>query len=246
MDQDPYVKVSYSDGVISQSREGRASGTVQTIKLRNLPFATFDSTTASGAAGSLVPVTVSATGSSGQALRHAGLLPGVKVTLVPPSGAQLKCTAKGAKQVLSSQTDASGRAKLSVCPTRSGTYTLKTQGALSVGSITLLVKGSAPLPVNSVTVRSPGVGVLRASWAKPMYDGGSPVTSYIVKVTAAGQKTITQTLKATVDKKGKVTKAPTTMVNLTKLANGTTYTVNITAVNANGSSDVYTASVPVA
>jgi hypothetical protein len=100
--------------------------------------------------------------------------------------------------------------------------------------------------VDSVTAGSPAVGVLHASWAKPLYDGGSSVTSYLVTLNAPGRKAITQTLKAVVDKKGKVTKAPDTWLNVTKLANGTTYTVNITAVNANGSSDVYTASVPVA
>jgi hypothetical protein len=79
-----------------------------------------------------------------------------------------------------------------------------------------------------------------------MYDGGAPVISYTVAMSALGAKTVTQTLKATLDKKGKVVKAPPTLLNVTKLANGTRYTVKITATNAKGVSDNYITTVPVA
>jgi len=171
---------------------------------------------------------------------------GVKVTLVPPKGAPLgKCASKSSKQVLTVATNAKGQARLTLCPTQSGTYTLKTQGALAVGSVNVLVKGAAPLPVNSVTIKSPGVGRVHASWNKPIYDGGSPVTSYVVTISAAGKKTITKSLSATLVK-GKVKKSPSTILDVSGLSNATTYTVSIKAVSALGSSTTYLTTIPVA
>ena len=255
----PYIEVAYDDGVISQRKSDYATGAVTEISLRSLPFASFDSGTVTGTVGAPVPVVVTAgTGSLDASLRHyltsgngsrASAVAGmsnVKVTLVPPAGASTSCANKSSKQVLSGLTDARGKARLMVCPSRSGVYKLKTQGALSVGYVQILAKGAPPVPVSSVTVKSPSVGTARVSWAKPFFDGGSPVTSYAVTFAAAGKPTVTKTLKATVSKSGKVIKPAPTVLDVKGLANATTYTVTIKALNAKGASDPFVVVIPVA
>jgi len=255
--KNPYVQVKYDDGVISQTKAGQTTSPVETIKLRSLPFATFDSGSVQGSLGVPIPVVVSAgfgSGSSLRGLRAVGsgrrgvtVSSGVQVTLVGPAGAKLtSCSSSKVKPILSAKTDASGKAKLLVCPTRSGVYTLRTKGALSVGSVNVLVKGAAPFAVNSVTVRCPVPGVVHASWNKPIFDGGMPVTKYVVTLSAPGQKTVTKTLLAKLDVKGKVLKAPPTVLDVSGLANATTYKAQITAVTVNGMSDAYTTTIPVA
>jgi Fibronectin type III domain len=254
---EPRVTANYDDGVIAQTKSGNTTGSLTTIKLRSLPFATFDSGSVQGSLGVPIPVVVSAgfgSGSSLRGLRAVGsgrrgvtVSSGVQVTLVGPAGAKLtSCSSSKVKPILSAKTDASGKAKLLVCPTRSGVYTLRTKGALSVGSVNVLVKGAAPFAVNSVTVRCPVPGVVHASWNKPIFDGGMPVTKYVVTLSAPGQKTVTKTLLAKLDVKGKVLKAPPTVLDVSGLANATTYKAQITAVTVNGMSDAYTTTIPVA
>ena len=257
---DVSVRVNYDDGIISQTKQGLATGPVTTVKLRSLPFATFDSTSVQGTVGVPVPVVVSAgtamTSSGMRGLRNTGGtlrnavtggLGNVKVTLVPPKGSKVTgCASSKIKQVLTGITDTKGKVKLSVCPQKSGVYTLKTRGALSVGAVNILVKGAPPLPVNSVTVKSLAPGSIHASWAKPIYDGGSPITSYVITMSAQGKPTITKTLNAVIGAKGKVTKAPATVIDVNKLANATVYTVTIKAVTALGTGDSYTTKIPVA
>jgi hypothetical protein len=255
----PYIQAAYDDGVISQYKSDYATGEVTQIKLRSLPFATFDIGTVTGVVGAPVPVVVTAgTGNIESNVRNfiarengtprsvVSGMSNVKVTLVPPAGAATKCASKSAKQVLTERTDASGKAKLLVCPTRSGVYKLKTQGALSIGYVQVLVKGAPPVPVSSVTLKSPTVGSVRASWAKPFFDGGSPVTSYVVTLAAPGKPTVTKTLAAVIGKTGKITKAAPTVLDVKGLANATTYTVTIKALNVKGASDVFTTKIPVA
>jgi len=250
----PYVQVKYDDGVISQTKAGQMTSPLETIKLRSLPFASFDSGSVRGSLGVPIPVVVSAGFGSGSALRglrsvglNSTVSSGVQVTLVGPAGAKLtSCSSAKVKPVLSAKTDASGKARLLVCPTRSGVYTLRTKGALSVGSVNVLVKGAAPFAVNSVTVRCPVPGVVHTSWNKPIFDGGAPVTKYIVTLSAVGKKTVTKTLLAKMDAKGKVLKVPATVLDVSGLANATTYSVRITAVTVNGVSDAYTTTIPVA
>ena len=257
IDSNPFVTAEYDDGVIAQTRSGFTNGPLTIIKLRSLPFATFDSSSVQGSLGEPIPVVVSAgfgTASSLRAFRNSHLgrskalgSSGVKVTLIPPAGAKLtSCSSKKVKPVLSALTNSSGKAKLLVCPTRSGVYTLKTKGALSVGSVNMLVKGAAPFAVNSVTVKCPVPGQVHASWNKPIFDGGAPVTKYVVTLSAPGKKTVTKTLAAKLNPKGKVLKAPATVLDLSGLANATTYKVSIVAFTNNGSSDPYLTTIPVA
>lgn len=249
----PSANTLYDDGIITQQQDNVLTSAVTNVELDYMPWVTFDTTQVTGDSGTPQVVQVSAVeaGSSNLLGRHyvtssKPVKAGVAVTLVPPKGVKITKCANGKSQKLSGFTGANGKAKLTICAYESGVYTLKTSGAASVGSIRVLVKGAAPLAPTSVNVTSPVVGQLRASWNKPLYDGGSPITQYTVTAKAAGKPTVTKVIKATVSKTGAVTKAPATLQVLTGLSNATVYTVTVTATTKNGTSDAYTAKVPVA
>jgi hypothetical protein len=250
---DPLAKTMYNDGIIIQQQTNPMVGSVTTIELDYMPWVSFDYSQVTGDVGAPQVVQVSAVDSEGSNLRGrhylnsaAPVKAGVAVTLVPPKGVKASKCANGKSQKLTGITGASGKAKLTICAFKSGIYTLKTAGAASVGSIRVLVKGAAPLAPTSVNVTSPVVGQLRASWNKPLYDGGSPITQYTISATAKGKPTVTKVIKATLNKKGVVTKAPSTVQVLTGLSNATVYTVTITATTKNGTSETYSLRVPVA
>lgn len=248
----PSANTLYDDGIITQQQDNKLVGSLTNVELDYMPWVSFDSSQVIGSAGAPQVVQVSAVDSGSAQLigRHYVTAQpgkaGVAVKLVPPKGVKVTKCANGKSQKLSGVTGANGKAKLTICAYESGVYTLKTSGAASVGSIRVLVKGAAPLAPTSVNVTSPVVGQLRASWNKPLYDGGSPVLSYTVTAKAAGKPTVTKVIKATISKTGAVTKAPATLQVLTGLSNATVYTVTVTATTKNGTSNAYSVKVPVA
>jgi len=248
----PSATALYDDGIITQQQTTELVGSTATIELDYMPWVSFDSSQVTGDAGAPQVVQVSAVDSavSNLAGPHFVTAPpakaGVAVTLVPPKGVKVAKCSNGKTQKLSGTTGSNGKAKLTICAYQSGIYTLKTAGAASVGTIRVLVKGAAPLAPTSVNVTSPTVGKLRASWSKPVYDGGSPVLSYTVTAKASGKPTVTKVINAVLSKTGKVTKAPATLQVLTGLANATVYTVTITATTKNGTSSAYSMKVSVA
>jgi|GEM_PF-3352350 len=249
----PSAHTEYNDGIIVQLQDNPLVSATTNVELDYMPWVSFDSSQVTGDAGAPQVVQVSAVDSESSNLRGrhyltnvAPVKAGVAVTLVPPKGVKASKCANGKPQKLTGTTGANGKAKLTICAFKSGIYTLKTAGAASVGSIRVLVKGAAPLSPTSVNVTSPVVGQLRASWNKPIYDGGSAVTQYTITAQAAGKPTVKKVIKATVNKKGIVIKAPSTLQVLTGLSNATIYTVTITSTTKNGTSDAYTAKVPVA
>jgi len=85
---------------------------------------------------------------------------------------------------------------------------------------------TAPMaPANVVAIAQNGQ--LQVGWAAPP-DGGSPITGYTVSVSPAAGSPVT-------------TAGDTTVATVTGLANGTAYTVSVTAANAAGTSPAATA-----
>jgi hypothetical protein len=249
----PSANTLYDDGIITQQQDNALTSAVTNVELDYMPWVSFDTTQVTGDSGAPQVVQVSAVeaGSSNLLGRHYAtsskpVKAGVAVTIVPPKGVKAGKCANGKPQKLSGVTGANGKARLTICAYKSGIYTLKTAGAASVGSIRVLVKGAAPLAPTSVNAKSIAVGQLRATWNKPLFDGGSPITQYTVTATAKGKATVTKVIKATVNKKGVVTKAPATMQVITGLSNATVYTVTVTSTTKNGTSDAYSVKVPVA
>jgi len=155
----------------------------------------------------------------------------VRVTIVPPKGApKASC-----KQTLTGTTNSKGKVTLKLCATKSGIYTLKSAGAASVKTIRVQVKNAAPMPVTSVTGKSPARGQAKISWGVPLFDGKSAIKTYTITAKATGKKTITKTITA-----------KNRSIVFSGLANATTYQISIVATNAKGTSEAVTVKVPVA
>jgi hypothetical protein len=91
------------------------------------------------------------------------------------------------------------------------------------------------MAVRNVAAKSPALGKAVVSWTAPVFDGKSAIKTYKIVASAPGKKTITKTVAA---------KFKT--ATFTGLANATTYTIQVFAVNAKGTSEVSTVKVPVA
>jgi carbohydrate-binding DOMON domain-containing protein len=97
------------------------------------------------------------------------------------------------------------------------------------------VKNAAPMPVTSVTAKSPEIGKATVTWNKPLFDCKLAIKTYTVVAKATGKKTITKTVKSNIKN-----------LTLTGLSNATNYTISIIATNAKGSSEPLVVKVPVA
>jgi hypothetical protein len=250
------AELEYADDEISQNQDLEISEPITRATLEYVPWVSVSATSVSGNVGAAVPITLAVEdviASSTQLSNNqkqellSSSLQGVSVTL-KGSGAVngASCGAKGAKAKLSGVTGSNGKVTLKVCAKKSQTFSLVSNGAVSVGEIQVRVKGAPSTPVTSVTSRSSAVGQVRSSWNAPAYLGGAKILQYKVVATASGAPTVTKINKATVNKSGVVTKAAATSLTLTGLVNAKTYTVKIYAITKFGTSDPITITVPVA
>lgn len=234
---DAQVSVTYNDGVLRQTKKAAVTSATTVVQLSQMPWLDLVLDSKEADLNALVPVDVSL--QSGGLARLARWnqpfegsspnLAGVKVSINPPVGANMsKC--KGT--VMSTSTDAKGKATLMVCAVKSGVFTLAGKGAAATGAFTLKVKGAAPMPVTSAAGVSPQLGVAKLAWNPPAYTGGAPVLKYLVKLSGNGQS--------------KVYTATKPQISIGNLANATTYTASIVAVTKNGNSDPVVIQVPVA
>jgi hypothetical protein len=95
------------------------------------------------------------------------------------------------------------------------------------------VKGTAPTAVIAPLASTPQLGHASLTWSAPAFNGGSPITKYVVTLSAAGKRTV-------------VVNATTTHVNVAGLADATRYNVSIVAVNKTGNSPATSLKVSVA
>jgi alpha-tubulin suppressor-like RCC1 family protein len=216
----PRAKVTYNDGVLVQTKFVDLTSASTNVVLDEMPWLEVNESAQTVSSGALVNVPVSLKGVSSKS--------GYTLSITAPSGSLQKC--KG--RVLSAKTNSSGKATLKVCANKSGTYKVKTKGAVSTGVVQLKVKNAAPLPVNAVTARSTSLGSATVAWSAPSYTGGASITGYKVIITGGG-KTFTKTTTARTH-------------TFTGLKNATQYTVTVEAITKYGSSSRVTVRVGVA
>jgi len=225
--------VTYDDGVITQQQKVVLASAVTRAELDYMPWVDVSTPVVTGNPNQLIPIEVSINDATigGAFVRASAPKPPVKITIVPPKGSPVaKC-----KPVLTGNTNSKGKLVLRVCAAKSGIYTIKSAGAASVKTVRVQVRNAAPMPVTSVTAKSPAIGQARVTWGVPLFDGKSKILTYTVTATAKGKKTITKTVKANIRN-----------VNLTGLSNATNYQISIVATNSKGSSDPVVVKVPVA
>jgi hypothetical protein len=221
--------VVYNDGVLIQRRQNvPLEDAVTTIELSEMPYLDLAIDDVQANLNALVPVTVEVNDMASGGWQRTRSLKGVTVTIMAPAGASQKC--KGA--TLTAKTDSKGKAKLAICATKSGVYTISGKGAVATTALTLRVKGAAPMPVTALSAVSPATGKLLVSWNQPVFAGGSgfPITAYTIVLTG-GKNPVTVTLTKAAD----VAKRSYTF---TGLASAKTYTATVTASNKAGASDV--------
>jgi alpha-tubulin suppressor-like RCC1 family protein len=246
----PTANLIYDDGVITQQQNVELAEATTRVELDYMPWVTFDSSAVTGTEGAQTNIAISVKDIDGESM--SSLLnespqavastkvvsipkSGVTVRLIAPAGATGKCTVKGKKEKLSGISGTNGKVTLTICPSVSGEYKLSTSGGAPIGKVLLRVNGAPSLPVTAVSVSSPAIGKARISWNPPSFLGGAPITSYTVVAKATGKTTVT-----------KVVTSSTRLVTLTGLANGTTYTISITAKTKNGTSIAVVKKLPVA
>ena len=161
---------------------------------------------------------------------------GVQVEVVsPPSSKASKCTKK---QTLKAKTTSSGKALLKVCVTTSGNYQIKGKGAVSLGKVSIHVKGAAPMAPTALSARA-GVKRATVAWGLPTYSGGTAITKYVVTASSAGQKTRTIEVKAnTIAYKSR-------KLSISSLAAPKNWSISVAAVTKNGQSEKTTVYVNV-
>jgi hypothetical protein len=153
---------------------------------------------------------------------------GVQVEVVSPANSKAsKCTKK---QTLKAKTTSSGKALLKVCVTTSGNYQIKGKGAVSLGKVSIHVKGAAPMAPTALSTR-PGVKRATVAWGLPAYSGGAPILKYVVTATSSGQKA------KKVEVKANTTAFKSRKIYLTGLAAPKSWQVSVVAVTKYGESE---------
>ncbi len=216
----PVATATYFDGLTKQVVSADVVGEMTTVTLSDAAWVKSLFSTKTVQRGDRVEIQVTAQ-------RATGVLSGIAIKLLAPKGA----SQTGCKAVLKGTTNALGKVKLYACATKSGQYKLSAVGAVVTSTVTLLVNGTAPMPVTRLTVASLTPRGLTIGWLAPQFNGGSKISTYKVVVVGGG-KTIARTLtQSTLSLKG--------------LTSGVTYSVSVVATSANGVSDPSTATFKV-
>ena len=150
---------------------------------------------------------------------------GVQVEVVSPPGSKAsKCTKK---QTLKTKTSSSGKALLKFCVSTSGNYQIKGKGAVSLGKVSIHVKGAPPMAPTALSTK-PGVKKATVAWGLPTYSGGTPILRYVVTATSSGQKA------KKIEVKANTTAFKSRKLDLTGLAAPKNWQVSVVAVTKHG------------
>ncbi len=240
IDPSSQVSISYDDGVVTQSTSVPFIQPLTTAVLTYDPVVSPNKSNLTTTVGSLVSVTLSASGNVGSNFAHElsksrpntfnprTAVVGLEIKAVLPSTFK-SCSA----QRLSGTTNAQGQVTLKFCATATGVVRFKATGAYAAGAFTVYVKGTAPSAPLGTLASTPQLGHASLSWTAPRFNGGSPITKYVVTLSAAGKRTV-------------VVDATSTHLNVGGLADATRYSVSIVAVNKTGKSPAATLKVSVA
>ena len=242
------VSAVFNDGVLSQktSLVEAASDSATTIALNYFPILQTSSEDINAYMNELVSLPVSVVDSADlepmafsrfisepRASRAAfvgkpsAAFAGVEVEVLSPASSKAKCTKK---QTLKAKTTSSGKALLKVCVTTSGKYQIKGKGAISLGNVSIHVKGAPPMAPTALSSK-PGVKKATVAWGLPTYSGGTPILKYVVTATASGQKT------KKVDVKVNTTAFKSRKLDLTGLAAPKNWQISVVAVTKYGESE---------
>jgi hypothetical protein len=224
------VNVGYNDGVIVQSVSAAITQPLTSVTLPYAPVVSPTSSSATTTAGSVVSVTLSASGLSGASIAHLrsnsgtgsmrtlAAKRGVAVTAILPKGFKA-CRA----QRLSGLTGGQGTVTLKFCATTTGVVTFKAIGAYATGHFQVFVNGTVPTSVIGLIASTPSLGHAEVSWTKPVFSGGVAISKYVLTFSAKGQKTV-------------VAQSVKTSALVSGLANATHYNVSVVAFNKFGNS----------
>jgi|LauGreSBDMM110SN_4_FD.fasta_scaffold24063_2 hypothetical protein len=170
------------------------------------------------------------------ASKAANVFAGVQVEVTSPSKVGNKICSK--KQILKAKTNSEGLAKLKICASVSGTYSIKGKGAVGVTSFFLRVKGS-PATNPTTLIATPNAKRATVSWGAPKYAGGAPIVKYVVTATSPGQKT------KKVDVRSGSSAFKSRKIYLTDLAAPKSWQISVVAVTKHGEGEKSTVFVKV-
>ena len=223
------VTVDYNDGVVDQYQTLAVTFPVTTVTLQYEPTVAPTNSQAITNAGTLISVTLNASGSStSHSVNSHAVKPGVFVRALLPAGFK-NCTG----QVLSGTTNSLGQVTLKFCATTTGVVNFKATGAYAVGNYHVYVNGTVPTTVLAPMASTPALGQAKLTWTKPVWAGGSTITKYVVTLTSKNHPTVIMT----------VTSAAAVVAGL---AHATKYVASIVAYDKYGASSPVTINVSVA
>ena len=238
------VYAEYSDPDLSQkSLPQPLSSGLNLVMLDYMPWVEMTVANSTPSPGTSVPVEFTALENIGPALALPRIralmvaldlsttqpLAGVSVSISAPAGAPT--STPSCRPTLSGTTNALGKVTLRVCATRTGRYIISTRGAINSGDVQLSVTPVAPLAPAALTVKSTVKGRAALTWSAPSFDGGKPVTSYLVVMSRAGQK-VTRTTKSR-------------SIVVTGLKRKKTYVATVKACNSVGCSTVKSSKIKI-
>ena len=230
----------YNDGVITQTVTSMITSSSVVATLPYGPVTLYPIVpNAAVTAGSLVSVTLATSSVSpnfrvGVNAKFIGATPrvsaGLPVRAVLPAGYK---SCRG--QVLTGTTNSQGNVTLKFCAAKTALVKFVAGGAGAYVSrmFQVYVKGTVPTAVLGTLASTPQLGHASLSWTAPAFNGGSPITKYVVTLSAAGKRTV-------------IVNATSTHVNVGGLADATRYSVSIVAVNKTGKSPAAVSKVSVA
>ena len=232
IDAGSQVTVEYNDGVIDQIQSTPINSANVQVLLPYEPVIAPTSASTITSAGSLVSVTLATsesspstgpTGTSGGGipLLRSHLLSrltlnGIRVSAVLPAGYK-SCVG----QVLNGTTNSQGTVTFKFCASASGNIRFLAHGGYVHGQFAVFVKRTPPTSVVNLSSSSPSLGVAKLAWKKSLYDGGAPITGYIVTLASPGRKVLRSVVTST-------------SATFSSLAHATRYVISVSPMNQFG------------